>query len=334
MKYARWDMNLCGKTGTNHLTEHIMSTSFLGYLRYMGVLALSVLAVGCSDDNGGATVSSLSCRLHEVADAARGTVGIALVSEADTIVVNNGVAYAMMSVFKLHQSLAVCDALERRGVALDTVIGIRASELDPDTWSPMLKEYGMHDFDISAGELVRRSIVSSDNNASNILFGHIVSPEETDRYVRTIATDTTFRIGHSEAEMKADHALIYDNYSSPLAAAILIRRVFTQQFLSSVNQQFVRDALSEVTTGHDRIGAPLEGVEGILFGHKTGSGYRNSSGELTAFNDVAYVRLPDGRDYALAVMIRDFRGSEAEAAAIMSEISTLVYDYFTQVSLR
>lgn len=66
----------------------------------------------------------------------------------------------------------------------------------------------------------------------------------------------------------------------------------------------------------------------MVFAHKTGSGFRNAAGELIAHNDVGYFRLPDGRDYSLAVFIRDFSGSEKEASAIIAGISRCVYDYF------
>lgn len=272
---------------------------------------------------------SLRDRLYTTVNEAHGTVGIAFVSDADTVLVNNGVRYPLMSVFKLHEALAVADALERRNTALDSVILIPAACLDRNTWSPMLKVYGDSDFDISVGELVRYALVSSDNNASNILFDRIVSPKDTDVYIRSIAADTTFSICYSEAEMKQNHTLSYRNYSSPLSAALLMRQLFTSELVSPASQDSIKEALATVTTGHDRLGAAVDGQEDVLFAHKTGSGYRNDNGELAAFNDVAYVRLPDGRDYSLAVMIRDFSGSEAEAAAIMAEISKTVFSHFT-----
>ena len=89
-----------------------------------------------------------------------------------------------------------------------------------------------------------------------------------------------------------------------------------------------------VTTGHDRLGAAITEADDVLFGHKTGSGYRNSSGELIAHNDVGYFRMSDGRDYALAVLIRDFRGTEDEASAVMADISRLIYDWFVSDGSR
>lgn len=221
--------------------------------------------------------ATLEAWLWSVADNTPGTIGIAFVSSDDTVTVNDGVRYPMMSVFKLHEAIAVAGELHRRGTSPDTILSITASEMDPDTWSPMLKEYGDSDFTISAGRLIDFALISSDNNASNLLFSHIISPEETDSFVHAIAADTTFAIRYSEADMKQCHSLSYLNYSSPLAAAMLIRQFFTTAMVDSLSQEAIRSALTTVTTGQNRLGAAVAG-EDVLFAHKTGSGYRNDNG--------------------------------------------------------
>lgn len=70
--------------------------------------------------------------------------------------------------------------------------------------------------------------------------------------------------------------------------------------------------------------AALSETEGITIGHKTGSGYRDENGRLTASNDVAFISLPDRRHYALAVFVKDFDGTDAEAAATIARISAAV----------
>lgn len=297
--------------------------------------ATVAILAGCSRNTGctslsGQTGASLESQLLDIVNETPGTVGIAFVGDNDTVLINNGARFPMMSVFKLHQALAVADALERKGTTLDSMLVIRAADLDRTTWSPMLKTYGDSDFTISAGELVNYALVSSDNNASNILFDRIASPAETDTYVKSIAADTTFTIRYTESEMKNEHRLSYLNHSSPLSAALLIGQVFTSPLLSTPHQEAIKKALTTATTGQDRLGAAFAGREGVVFGHKTGSGYRNENGELVAFNDVAYISLPDGRSYCLAVMIRDFAGSEAEAAAIMARISETVLTSLSQ----
>ena len=125
--------------------------------------------------------------------------------------------------------------------------------------------------------------------------------------------------------MKADHALSYCNYTSPLSAALLIKQVMDEPVVGKNYQDSIRQYLSTVTTGQDRLGSVVEGSDITMFAHKTGSGYRNEAGQLIAHNDIGYFRLRDGRSYALAVLIRDFAGTEAEASAVIADISRLVY---------
>lgn len=307
------------------------------YYNVTVIITCLIIFIGCSSVSKERTevanetelynLESLEYSIRDVVDSAPGVIGVALVTDKDTLIVNNGVQYPLMSVFKLHQALAVVHRLETQNRSIDSLLHIRYSELDMDTWSPMLKKYTEGDFDISLRDLVGYSIILSDNNASNLLFNHVISPQETNRYIKGIANDSTFQILHSEADMKTDHDISYQNYSSPLAASLLIKQVFNDSLLTDTNQQAIRQMLTTVTTGQDRLGAVLLEAPDILFAHKTGSGYRNTRGELIAYNDIGYFRLPDGRDYALAVMIRDFRGTEPEAAEIMAKISKIVYKW-------
>lgn len=295
------------------------------HIRLISVICL-IIGVSCNRNSRTSEVS-LQDELYEFIDSVPGTVGVALVSDRDTVTVNNGVHFPMMSVFKMHEALAVANTLERSGISLDTILSINRVDLDLDTWSPMLKEYTAKSFTIPVGRLMEYAVTKSDNNASNLLFRHIVSPTETDAYIRSIATDTTFRISYSESEMKANHALSYCNYTSPLSAALLIKQVMEEPIVGKNYQDSIRQYLSTVTTGQDRLGSVTEGSDVVQFAHKTGSGFRNEAGELMAHNDVGYFRLRDGRSYALAVLIRDFAGTEAEASAIIADISRRVYHY-------
>jgi beta-lactamase class A len=295
------------------------------HIRLISVICL-IIGVSCNRNSRTSEVS-LQDELYEFIDSVPGTVGVAFVSDRDTVTVNNGMHFPMMSVFKMHEALAVANTLERSGISLDTILSINRVDLDLDTWSPMLKEYTAKSFTIPVGRLMEYAVTKSDNNASNLLFRHIVSPTETDAYIRSIATDTTFCISYSESEMKANHALSYCNYTSPLSAALLIKQVMEEPIVGKNYQDSIRQYLSTVTTGQDRLGSVVDGSDVVLFAHKTGSGFRNEAGELMAHNDVGYFRLRDGRSYALAVLIRDFAGTEAEASAIIADISRRVYHY-------
>lgn len=264
--------------------------------------------------------------ISQIVSSYPGEIGVALIIDnADTITVNNSSIYPMMSVFKLHQALAICHDFDRKGLSLDTMISIRRNALDPDTWSPMLKDHAEASFSLPVKDLLRYTLVQSDNNASNLMFKMLVGVEETDNYIATLISRQDFQIAYSEEDMSADHAKAYDNYTSPLGAAMLINRLFTDSIVSSEKQAFIIKTLKECKTGTDRIVAPLQGKDGIVVAHKTGSGYTNTEGILVAHNDVAYVTLPDSTSYALAVFVKDFKGKETEASRAIARISEAIY---------
>lgn len=247
-----------------------------------------------------------------------------IVNNSDTITINDKSIYPMMSVFKMHQAIAVCDLFDHTGTSLDTIISVKRNSLDPKTWSPMLKEHAEDIISISVKDLLRYTLIQSDNNASNLMFKRLVDVNSTDSLIATLIPGHTFKITYTEEDMSADHAKAYDNYTSPSGAAMLINRIFTDSVISKEKQNFIKRSLEECVTGQDRIVAPLLGKDDVKVAHKTGSGY-SENGVLAAHNDVAFVMLPDGLCYSLAVFVKDFSGNETEASEAIARISEAVY---------
>lgn len=277
-------------------------------------------------DNGGGC-GALADTLARIASEYPGEIGVAVIFDGkDTVRINDDTKYPMMSVFKVHQALALCHDFDIKGISLDTMLTIKRSELDIHTWSPMAREHTEPEFRMSVRDLLRYTLTQSDNNASNLMFRRLLDAGATDRYIATVTPRGSFRIVYTEEEMQGDHSRAYSNATSPLGAAILMDRLFSDSLVSREKQDFIRTTLGECATGTDRIAAPLLGRSGVKVAHKTGSGY-SEKGVLAAHNDVARVTLPDGRHYTLAVFVKDFKGSEAEAAKAIARLSAAVFDY-------
>lgn len=289
------------------------------------------VAVNTEAPAGERCCNALRDSLCAIVSSVPGEVGIAVIVDGkDTVTVNDIDVYPLMSVFKLHQAVALCHELDACGSSIDTVLDISRADLDPDTWSPMLKDYDTERFALSARELMEYTLMQSDNNASNVLFERLLSVARTDSIVATFVPRKGFAIAVSEAEMKRDHSLSHANHSSPLSVVMLLERLFGDSILTPACKAFVCNALRTCKTGVDRISAPLIDKEGVVVAHKTGSGYRNESGELMAHNDAAYIILPDGRHYTIAVFVKNLHGDEADASAIISRVSAQVYDFVMQ----
>lgn len=280
-----------------------------------------------------ATIDTAAVRdsISAIISGMPGEIGVAaIIDSRDTVTVNDIDKYALMSVFKMHQAIAVCHSFDLKGIPLDTILEFDRTSLNPDTWSPMLKEHQDAHFRMPVSELLRYTLMQSDNNASNLMFDRLVSVAETDSLIATLIPRNCFRITERESDMQSDHAKSNNNHSSPSGVARLVERLFTDSILSTEKQEFICETMRGCHTGADRIAAPLAGKDGITIAHKTGSGYINESGILTAHNDAAYITLPDGTSYTLVILVKDFAGNEKQASDIMARISDTVYRAITR----
>lgn len=286
-------------------------------------------------------------------------IGIAVINDrGDTVCVNNGRRYPMNSVMKLFQAMAVADKMQRRGHRLDSMITVSRNEMEEDTYSPMRDRYPKGDFRISIADLLKYSLQLSDNNACDILFRHVVGIPETDRYIRSLGI-SGFVISASEADMHADTSLVNSNWTHPLAAAMLINRLFTSPVFdccsnvydrckngfgcckkelsdceknhdyirtenANIYQRFLTETLNGCTTGENRLAKPLLPTNAVI-GHKTGTGFSSADGRPQGINDVGFVRLPNGRSYSIAVFVKSSRYNMEETERLIAEVSEIVW---------
>ena len=226
-------------------------------------------------------------------------IGVAvMINDTDTMTVNNHEKYPMMSVFKFHQSLAVCDYMQKNGIALDSVLNISKDELRENTYSPLRDRYPEGNFGISISELMKYTLQLSDNNACDILFNRILSTKETDRYIRSLGIDD-FSIEMDENDMHQNLDDCYKNWTTPMAAVRLINLFLEGGAVSGEYYDFIYRTMTECTTGTARLPYPLNNT-GAIIGHKTGTGDKNSDGRYIGINDIGFIDLPNGDRYLIA----------------------------------
>lgn len=295
-------------------------------LNLWAIVLAALTVVSCSDKKKAST-ASLEKRLEAFLSGQKGQIGVAVIIDGrDTVCINNDRHYPMMSVFKLHQALAVADYCQRKGIGLDSTFYIDKSDLKPDTYSPLRDKFPDGNIRLSVGELLQYTLHLSDNNACDILFDRTVSPSETDRYLRTALGLDNFAISATEDDMHRDMNLCYNNWTTPLETARLIEKMFTEEIGKSSFHDFLKEALLSCQTGKNRLARGLEGTDATL-GHKTGTGDRDADGRLTGINDAGFVRLPDGRHYTITVFITEYEGSAEEAESLIAGLSRLTYRY-------
>ena len=215
-------------------------------------------------------------------------IGVAvMINDTDTLTVNNCDKYPMMSVFKFHQALAVCDYMQKNGIALDSVLNISKDELRENTYSPLRDRYPEGNFGISISELMKYTLQMSDNNACDILFNRILSVKDTDKYIRSLGIDD-FSIEMDENDMHENLDNCYSNWTTPMAAVNLMNLFLDGDAVSGEYYDFIYRTMTECTTGTARLPYPLKNT-GAIIGHKTGTGDKNSDGRYIGINDIGFI---------------------------------------------
>ena len=69
----------------------------------------------------------------------------------DTLAINNAEKYPMMSVYKFHQALAVCDYLQKQHIPPTSLY--LDKNFKPDTYSPLRDKYPQGNLELPISEL-------------------------------------------------------------------------------------------------------------------------------------------------------------------------------------
>ena len=157
----------------------------------------------------------------------KATVGVAVLTDKDeTILHNNEVHYPLLSVFKFHVALAVLDKMNREEIPLKHIVHVKASQLQPNTYSPLRQKHSGQDLDISLGELLQYSISLSDNNACDILIEYTGGIGHIHQYIRKLGIND-FNLSETEDSMHRNPQKAYawhpESRASPLRSAAIPR---------------------------------------------------------------------------------------------------------------
>lgn len=256
-------------------------------------------------------------------------IGVAVIIEGrDTVSVNGHEQFPMLSVYKFPQALYVANYCINNDIPLSTEIDIAASELLPDTYSPMRDVFAGTDFKLPINSLLEYTLIYSDNNACDILFDRFGSPGDVNALMKEWGFNE-INIISTEAEMHEDISLCYRNSSSPIAMAKLLDKLYSELLPSEeVSRDMKYDTvmryMGNCKTGRTRLAKALTDENTDLY-HKTGTGDINSEGKIIAINDAGYVISGNTPDYSIAVFVSDSAYDMTETETIISDISSIVY---------
>jgi beta-lactamase class A len=305
-----------------------------------------------------AAPAELQARLESLAAAFKEPVGVAVtdVERGWTAQVDGHSAYPQQSVVKVWVALAVMDAVDRGSLKLDQTVVLRPQDRSV-FYQPLGARIGNRGFSTTLEDLLRRSLIESDNTANDKLLDEVggaavVSALLARKGLEGIGVGGPERVLQAktaglkwrpelagwrfkEARAKLSDAVrdkALDTYlaeppdgARPAALTHALAALKRGQLLSPGSTEVLLGLMGEATTGRQRLRAGL--APGWSIAHKTGTG-PDWRGASVGINDVGLITAPDGRTYAVAVMMRQTRQPVPKRLAFMQKVSRAVIEHW------
>lgn len=271
---------------------------------------------------------SLERDIHTLMRDKKALAGVALLTEEGLCAgVHMDAPFPLLSVFKFPIAIAVLEKMRHEQIPLDTELAVRAEQLRTGTHSPLRDQRGRRDMKISLEDLLRYTITLSDNNGCDILLDYVGGPAVVEACARRLGADSIF-IGHDEDWMHQDIYHQYANWGTPRSMARLVLGFFGSPDVPQAHKDFMATIMARTPALPGKI---LDGLpEGMPAGHKTGSSDRTAQGLKLADNDLAFLRLPDGRYVALAVFLCNSLESPEANLSLIKDIARLSVDWLAR----
>src|SRR5438309_1463858 len=280
--------------------------------------------------------SYINDRVTELGQGFDGQVGIAVKSIDDgwSTGWKANELYPQQSVSKLWVAITAMDAVDKGKVSLDDPVTLTTEDLTLFHQPIAAEVLKTGSFTTTLGELMVRQITQSDNTANDKLMRSVGGPAAVRAMIRAkrlgairfdngeralqskiagLSWDPTYSIGHAffeardalpaEARKAAFDRYVANPYDGAAPSAIVgaLARLKRGELLSPRSTQHLLDIMSHTVTGANRLKGGL--APGWVLNHKTGTGQVLGDAQA-GYNDIGILTAPDGRSYAVAVMIR------------------------------
>lgn len=295
---------------TNECIRRLVSV--LGSIRsFVGVAALLCLLTPVAA-TGAPTTSSYDVKIQSVEALSGGRLGVALIDARGRRLFRwrGDERFAMCSTFKAPLAAQVLAMIDAGELTLDRPVYFGAADLLD--YAPVVRAHSEMGV-LPVAELARAAVTVSDNSAANLLLRITGGPESFTAFVRRQGDQIT-RLDRIEPALNSNDQGDPRDTTSPVAMAGLMRRMLSGA-LTPGSTATLRRWLEETSTGAKRIRAGLPG--GWRAGDKTGT-----CGN--AWNDVAIIRTPKGRDYLLAVYLDRATVGAERADGVLAEVARIL----------
>ena len=275
---------------------------------------------------------ALVSALDGIARTFDGVVGIAVTSIDDGWIAAANAERPMpqQSVSKLWVAMTVLDQVDQGKIRLEDPLTITRADFTLFHQPVAALVKGDAGYTASVGEIVRRAMQMSDNTCNDKLLRLVGGPEAGTaglEWKPEYSQGNAFAVARSrlspQVRLAAYEAYVKDPPDGAAAGAIAVAlaRLKRGDLLSATASAWLIQTMAGARTGRARVhGAVPPGWE---YAHKTGTG--QDLGRRTAgFNDVGILTAPDGKSYALAVMIGDTPRPVRERQLLMQAVAQAI----------
>ena len=276
----------------------------------------------------------LEARIRELARGFDGDVGISVrdVASGWTTSWNGRRYFPQQSVSKFWVAITAFQAVDAGQLDLDREVTLRREDLTL-FHQPIAQQVGASGYTTTIGDLIFRALTQSDNTANDVVLRQAGGPDAVRAMLERFGFDGV-RFGPGERLMQSQIAGLqwspsysvgrafyqardgvpierrrtaFNDYvadpidgATPDALVEGLARLQRGELLSPRSTDRMLSIMSQTRTGRQRLTGGL--VPGWRIAHKTGTGQVLGSTQA-GYNDIGILTAPDGRHYAVAVMI-------------------------------
>ena len=297
--------------------------------------------------------AGLQFRIDRLVRGFPGKAGAAIVAVDEGWSVESGgtLSLPQQSVSKLWVAMTVLSQRDEGRLKLDDPITVTRDDLTlfHQPIAGLVRGDGYH---TTIGALMTRALTQSDNTANDRLLTRVGGPAAVRAFIadrqlgairfgpgerllqagtagltwnQSMATGRGFEAARARLD-PAVRATAFQRYvnappdgAAPLAIADALARLARGELLSETSTRMMLDTMSRTVTGRARLKAAIP--SGWELAHKTGTG-QDLNRRNAGFNDVGLVTAPDGRRYAIAVMIGDTTAPIRERQFLIQNVAS------------
>jgi beta-lactamase class A len=265
-----------------------------------------------------------------------------------------GEFFPQQSVSKLWVAMTVLDQVDSGKLSLNRMVRIGRDDLTLFHQPIRARVLANGSIEESVLSLLEQAVITSDCTANDSLLRTVGGPEAVRAFIARKGLGA-IRFGDGERKMQSRIAGIewrqeyslgngfqvaraklpyeqrraaLDRYladpydgASPMAIVSALSRLSKLELLSPESTRLLLSLLERTSSGPNRLRAGVP--PGWRFGHKTGTG-QELDPISTGYNDVGIMIAPDGKRYAVAVLVADTTASVPQRMIMMQGVSRAV----------